>query len=140
LKSKQLAMTNFNIEIETKKFEKKEESAVLERQELKVLETDKEDNEKNSIDKINEYFDKRDSELRELKSITPDHVSFTSIPHESFEVEVDIVNHVSESGGLEKFQYDVQEKIAYQKAEYEIKKEEGSNIEHMNNLQQEIDF
>lgn len=62
----------------------------------------------NRID-FKEYFEKKDKELNEL-STHPENINYVNVPLDSFDVEVDIVNHISESGGLENLKLEINEK------------------------------
>ena len=56
---------------------------------------------------MRDYLQDMDEELKNLKSTTPQEVSYSQIPLESFELQVDLINHLSSSGNMEKFQYDI---------------------------------
>ena len=66
-------------------------------------------NEDHNIINFKEYFEQKDKELNELSTL-PENINYVNIPLDSFDVEVDIVNHISESGGLENLKLEINEK------------------------------
>ena len=59
---------------------------------------------------LKDYFEIQDKELIQLQTV-PEEINFVNVPLESFEVEVDIVNHISESGGLDQIKLEINEKL-----------------------------
>ncbi len=57
-----------------------------------------------------EINEEKDKELRKIETTTPETITFSQIPMESFEVEVDMVNHLSTSGAIENFHLAVHDK------------------------------
>lgn len=117
-----MAVTNFNIEIDNQKFfsKKNREDLLPERIDLNsvkfvdgrtertLMNIKGERNDKGSEKEI-DYSDK-DKTLKNLESTNPEPVSFVQVPMESFEIEVDMVNHLTSSGALEKFDFKVHDK------------------------------
>ncbi len=68
-----------------------------------------ENNEDHNIINFKEYFEKKDKELNELSTL-PENINYINVPLDSFHVEVDIVNHISESGGLDNLKLEINEK------------------------------
>jgi len=128
LKSKELAISKFNIEIDNRiNFNNLDkdpvnENLILPKLELKAprfsedLKTD-EASPDNNEDLINmnlkEYFEKKDRELNELSTLSGGNINYVNVPLDSFDVEVDIVNHISESGGLENLKLEINEKKSH---------------------------
>jgi hypothetical protein len=121
-----LAVTNFNIEIDNQKFFKKDElipdkielksikfaENLINRSVLEVTENERrEENDTNSnpSTEVNNFIVK-DKELNKIKPTIPDPINFVQIPMDSFEIEVDLVNHLSTSGAIENFNYKVHDK------------------------------
>jgi len=61
-------------------------------------------------DNLNDYFQEKDNELKNMAPTTPNNVSYANVELESFELDVDLVNHLSVSGNLEKFEYRIIDK------------------------------
>jgi hypothetical protein len=120
LKSKEFSVVNFNIEIDNNRainnhrelfsenFELKSvkfNHHKIERKNLEILSI-----EKKETKEMQNFIEQKDNELKILPSTLPEDVSFTNIPLESFEINVDIVNHLSVSGNLEDFKYTIKNK------------------------------
>jgi hypothetical protein len=145
LKSKQLAVTNFNIEIDnTKLFRKEKEFIELlpPKSELKTGSGDipEHETEEKKAEDLKTYFEEKDNELKNIISTIPENVTFTQIPLESFELEVDLVNHVTESGGIDKFNFEMYDKPTKNaKENFELKVEQDNNLDKLEELQKDID-
>lgn len=59
---------------------------------------------------MKKYIEEKDEELKNIKSTTPLEVSYTQIPLESFELQVDLLNNLSKSGEIENFKYELRSK------------------------------
>lgn len=112
LKTKDYAISKFNIEIEKRDMiDNNEDKLIPPKIELNLIKERSDATSKENEDKINltEYFDKQDQELIQLNS-TPQPVSYVNFPLESFDLEVDIVNHITESGGLDNLKININSK------------------------------
>ena len=108
-KSKELAMTNFNIEIDNQKTRINTKGLPEEKIELRSLKfVPQVKIEKKIISAANkEDGSESNADVLNLQPTTPMKVAYSHTSIESFELEVDLVNHLSESGGVNKFQYDI---------------------------------
>lgn len=59
---------------------------------------------------MKKYIEEKDEELKKITSTTPLEVSYTQIPLESFELQVDLLNNLSKSGEIENFKYELKSK------------------------------
>ncbi len=120
MKSKELAISNFNIEIENKNLIKKNEliPEKIQLDSIKFLDNKIEKNVLEIRAKSKDYNknnlkqgDDKNTQLEaEFESTVPDPIEFVEIPIHSFEVDVDLVNHLSNSGMMDKFSYNIYEK------------------------------
>jgi hypothetical protein len=83
---------------------------------------------------MKKYIQEKDEELKNLKSTTPQETSYTQIPLESFELHVDLINHLSASGEIENFKYEIGTKP--QQKNYEI---EQLNQQKENSIKEQED-
>jgi hypothetical protein len=153
LKTKDLAISNFNIEIENIGFTINSKSEALippkiglnsarfpENENDYKKDEASPDNNKDYVNlNIKEYFEKEDKELIELTTL-PENINYVNVPLDSFEVEVDIVNHITESGGLENLKLEINEKKSNIKSDnaFNQNKKEVENIFKMEELQNEL--
>lgn len=107
--------------------------------------------------KLDEFIENKNLELNNIITTTPKKIEFSTVQNnESYEIDVDLVNHVSASGGLEKFKMEILDKGGNNyivnpenknnvnttnttNNNIEVKKIQENNMTRMSNLQIEID-
>ena len=114
LKTKEFALSNFSVNLENKII-KNYDALLPPNLALNPTSIPNSPINKNSSSNIDdkmslkEYFENQDKELSQLQALSQE-INYVNIPLESFEVEVDIVNHISDSGGLDRIQLEIKEK------------------------------
>ncbi len=101
-------ISNFNVQIENKVTINDKNSLFINQGDLNKQDENEFEVEKSKIN-LKEYFDKQDEELIKLNT-TPKEINYVNIPIDSFEVEVDLVNHITDSGGLERLKLEIKDK------------------------------
>jgi hypothetical protein len=108
-KSKELAITTFNIEIDQQKAILNSKGFSEDKIKLKSLKFIPERKlEKKIFSANNTQISVNNSFI--LNPTTPAKISYSETKFESFELEVDLLNHLSESGGINKLHYNILDK------------------------------
>jgi len=58
----------------------------------------------------NNLISENEKQLKCIKSTVPEHIDYAEVPTDSFEIDVDLVNHLSSSGMISKLQYNLNKK------------------------------
>jgi hypothetical protein len=111
LKSKDLAITKFNLEIDQQHTRLNSRGFPQEKIKLKSIKFVPEKKVENKIftaNNTNNANDINNISITELvKPTTPAKISYSETKMESFELEVDLLNHLSESGGVNSLHYNI---------------------------------